>query len=78
LAQRRFQACDGILFGFDSDDPHGVSVIVFRLPDLLIRIVDAHEIRPVVKKGWRREEDEREDHQTDHIVLDGTSLKRPE
>lgn len=73
----RLQAIDGILLRFNFDDPDGVSVIVFSLVYDAVRRTNAHEIGAVIEKCGRYQEDEGEDYDADHIVLNGSSLKRP-
>jgi hypothetical protein len=63
------------VFSFDGENK--VSVIITRAANYLIA-AKAHEIRPIVEGGRGRQEDEREYHDADDVVLEGTTFKRPE
>jgi hypothetical protein len=54
---------------------NGVPVVVTGLPDGLVR--NPHELGTIIERQRRRKEDEREDHDADHVILDGPSLKGP-
>jgi len=65
------------LLCFDIGDlPHESSIVVSGLVYGLIGQMRMR-VGTVVKKGGRHDEDEGEDHDANHVILDGPSLERP-
>src|SRR5439155_10043435 len=76
FAERSLQAIDCSLLRLNFDDPDGVSVIISCLAYRLVG-GNPHQIRAVVEYRGRREEDESEDHNDNHVVGPRAPLKGP-
>ena len=76
LTQHGFQTIHSSLLRVYFDGENGMTVIIACLANSLI-IGDSHEIRTVIEGSGRRDEDKGENDDADHIVLNGSPLKRP-